>query len=51
MNKKIFLIIIFLILVTQVGIASSPGSFRSKETHGIGFSIIGGGGLGSSMKD
>ena len=49
MNKKIFLIIIFLILVTQVGIASSPGSFRSKETHGIGFSIIGGGGLGSSV--
>ena len=49
MKENFILIAFYFLFMTQVGLASSPGSFRSNETHGLGFSIIGGGGLGSSI--
>lgn len=49
MKSKSLLFALLFISLTQVGLAQSPGSFRSNETHGLGFSIIGGGGLGSSI--
>ena len=49
MLKRLIFAALHLLLFNQLGLGSTPGSFRSNETHGLGFSIIGGGGLGSSI--